>query len=94
MITAFGLVTLLMHGINNVITSIAPLYLRDKVNSGMLAGIMDGCCYVGSAISAYGLGGISDMFGGWEAVFKVVLIVCIVPIILTPIFVLIKRKNK
>lgn len=92
-IIAFGLVTMLMHGVNNVITSIAPLYLRENVNSGMLAGIMDGCCYIGSAISAYGLGGISDIYGGWNAVFIVLLSVCILPVVISPIFFILKKRK-
>ena len=64
----FALVSCLMSGVNNVVTSMVPLYWKDKINSGKTAGILNGFCYLGSTISSYGLGFISN-FGGWEAVF-------------------------
>ena len=51
----FGIVVFLMSAINNVIGNIAPLQLRDYVNAGAYAGIMNGFCYLGSASSSYGL---------------------------------------
>jgi hypothetical protein len=39
----------------------------------LLAGLIDGCCYLGSALSSFGLGAISDA-GGWDSVFLVLLI--------------------
>lgn len=65
----FGLVVLLMHAVNNVVTSMVPLYMRDQIDSGKLAGILNGACYVGSTIASYGLGMIADTSGGWNAVF-------------------------
>ena len=73
---SFGLISLFMHGVNNLITSMAPLYMRDRINSGMLAGILNGCCYVGSTISSYGLGVVADRFG-WNSIFLLLLFVCI-----------------
>ena len=35
-----------------------PLELRDRVNSGFLAGLMNSATYIGSTASAYGLGRI------------------------------------
>ena len=57
-----------MNSVNNVITAIAPLQLRDKLNSGVFAGVLNGFCYLGSTISSYGLGVIADG-GGWKLVF-------------------------
>lgn len=73
-IIVFGLISLFMHALNSVMTSLEPLLLRDKYDSGMLAGILDGCAYVGSALSSYGLGAISDRLGGWNGVFILLLI--------------------
>ncbi len=78
---AFGLISLFMHGTNSLITSIAPLYMRDKINSGLLAGVLNGCCYIGSTASSYGLGAIADNFG-WGSVFNLLLSVCIGAVIL------------
>jgi sugar phosphate permease len=45
------------------------------MTSGMLAGALNGFCYVGSTLSSYGLGALADNFG-WEAVFTVLTSVC------------------
>ena len=65
----FGIISLLMSGSNNVVTSILPLSLRDKANSGFVAGILNGCCYLGSTLSSVGLGALSDYFGEWQPIF-------------------------
>lgn len=81
MLICFGIVTLLMHAINNVITAIAPLGLRDKVDSGAIAGVLNGFCYLGSTVSSYGLGAVADA-KGWSAVFVLVFAICIASVII------------
>ena len=76
---SFGVVACLMSGVNNIVTSMAPLYWKDKLNSGRLAGILNGFCYLGSALSSYGLGLIADM-GGWNAVFWLLFSLCVVSV--------------
>lgn len=77
-LAAFGLISLFMYAVNNAITSMAPLYMRDKIDSGLLAGVLNGCCYVGSTISSYGLGSVADHFG-WNGVFRLLLAVSCIP---------------
>lgn len=81
-LAAFGLISLLMSGANNVVTSILPLSLRDKANSGFLAGILNGCCYVGSTFSSVGLGAISDHYGEWTPVFNLLLYLTIAVVLI------------
>ena len=71
----------LVSSLNSLLTSIFPLFMRGQVNSGLIAGILNGSCYVGSAISSYGLGVIADKFG-WASVFWVLLAFCFVIFIL------------
>ena len=78
---SLGLISCLMAGVNNVITSMVPLYWKDTVNSGLLAGVMNGFCYLGSAISAYGLGLVADN-GGWTFVFILLFSLCIFTVLL------------
>lgn len=68
LIICFAAVSLLASASNNVITSMAPLYMRETVNAGMLAGLLNGACYIGSTLSSYGLGSFADAYG-WDAVF-------------------------
>ena len=90
MVICFGIVMCMMHGVNNVITSIAPLKMRDKIEPGKNAGILNGFCYMGSTISAYGLGAIAD-HSGWDAVFNLLLTVCASGIFIGLIYMLYRK---
>lgn len=73
----FGAMACIMAAINNVITSIVPLYSRDKIDSGLSAGLLNTFCYVGSTMSTSLLGKIADT-KGWNDVFICILIFAIV----------------
>lgn len=89
---SFGIVSCLMSGVNNVITSMAPLYWKKRVNSGMLAGVLNGCCYLGSTISAYGLGTIADI-GGWNSVFYLLFGICALSTLLGVLYMALRKKS-
>ena len=67
-----GVVSCFAHGINSIMTSIMPFSMRDKVNPGFLAGLMNSAGYVGSTASAYGLGVIADRTD-WNTVMYILL---------------------
>ncbi len=73
LIALFGISAMLMSAVNNVITSIIPLYMRDRAHPGLLAGVLDTFCYVGSMLSTGLLGYISDI-SSWNGVFVCLLI--------------------
>lgn len=81
----FSLVSFLVGSSNSIITSIFPLQMKGKINSGMIAGVLNGCCYIGSTISSYGLGVVA-MHGGWLTVFYLMLGVCIAICVIGGIF--------
>ena len=87
---AFAALVFLMSASNNVITSILPFWLRDKANSGFVAGILNGCCYVGSTISSVGLGSIAENFG-WSIVFDIFLILTAVVVLYACIILIVKK---
>lgn len=78
---SFAIISCLMQGANNLITSVMPLYWKDKINSGMVAGIFNGCCYIGSMASSYGLGLVADLYG-WNSVFWLLFFVCAVAVVI------------
>lgn len=84
MLICLSVISLFTSGTNNIITSMLPLYYKDKANAGLLAGVLNGCCYVGSTLSSYGLGLIADNYG-WEVVFYVLIacaaICCVIALI-------------
>ena len=74
--------------------------MKGKVNSGLIAGVLNGFCYVGSTLSTYGLGAIADTAGGWTAVFYTLFFVCVFVVLIYLIYTLaigihkIRRKNE
>ena len=68
LLVLFGISAMLMSAVNNIITSIIPMYMRDSFNSGLLAGVLDTLCYVGSTLSTALLGYIADR-NSWTGVF-------------------------
>lgn len=80
MLIGLIVVNFLASSLNSLITSIFPLFMRGKVNSGLIAGILNGFCYLGSTISSYGLGTIADNFG-WIYVFWTLIGFCVITFI-------------
>lgn len=76
MIIGLVIVNFFASSLNSLITSIFPLFMRGKVNSGLFAGVLNGFCYVGSTISSYGLGAIADNYG-WANVFYTLVGFCL-----------------
>ena len=82
-------VNLMASSLNSLITSIFPIFMREKVNSGLFAGVLNSFCYVGSTISSYGLGLVADNFG-WISVFWLLIGCCIFACVVWLIYVCIK----
>ena len=74
-------VTLFVNGTNSTLTSIIPITYRDRFNSGLTAGLINACCYVGSALSQFALEGIAFQTG-WTVVFYILLGLCVVPLLM------------
>ncbi len=95
-LAGFTVVCFLVSACNSIITSVFPLFMKGKVNSGFIAGMLNGCCYLGSTIASYGLGEIADNFG-WITVFWVLLCVCAFVCVGALIYLCVKKflsKNK
>lgn len=89
----FALVYFLASSSNSTITSIFPLQMKGKINSGMIAGVLNGFCYVGSTISSYGLGLIADAWG-WSVMFFVLLGIAIAVFAATILFFACSKRRK
>ena len=101
----FTLVTFIVYSSNTLITSLFPMEMKGKINSGLIAGVLNGFCYVGSTLSTYGLGAIADAFTdkeakyyGWNEVFWTIFGICIVVSAAAIVYACIRRamtaKNK
>ncbi len=89
----FGAVACLMSAINNVITSVVPLYSRDKIDSGLAAGLLNTFCYVGSTLATSLLGKIADT-KGWNSVLLCILVFTAVSFVMCCASVVFKKINK
>ena len=87
----FIAVSLLVSACNSLITGVFPLFMRERVNSGLIAGILNGFCYVGSTLSSYGLGYIADT-GGWMPVFITLLVAVGIALLGAFVYEILKRK--
>lgn len=92
-LVVFMLVSCAMSGINAILTSVFPMECDEGVNKGLVAGLIDGFCYVGSAIASYGLGGVA-MGAGWDAVIYLLLAVCASAVVISMVFFFIKQGRK
>lgn len=79
--SCFIIVSLCCTAIANITCSHLPLFYRDRFDSGRMAGIGQGACYVGSTLSTYTLGYIADK-GGWYNVFLMLGIVIFASLVL------------
>ncbi|MBO7214862.1 MAG: MFS transporter, partial [Clostridia bacterium] len=92
-VLCFAIVYFLISSCNSVLTSIFPLFMKGKVNSGMIAGLINGFCYLGSAISSYALGAVADKTG-WNFVFWLLFAVCCLVVVIYLVYFLIKLVLK
>ena len=89
----FGGIACLMSAVNNVITSVVPLYSRDKIDSGFSAGLLNTFCYIGSTLATSMLGKIADT-NGWNDVFVCILIFTVVSFVVCFVSAVLNKKAK
>ncbi|MBQ2847035.1 MAG: MFS transporter [Clostridia bacterium] len=82
-----------MSMINNVITSMFALDYRRMLNAGFAAGLLNTFCYIGSTVTSYTLGAVSQNHG-WNAVFTIMLGVCVIAAVICFAGILSERKMK
>ena len=89
----FALVYFLVGSSNSTVTSIFPLQMKGKLNSGLIAGVLNGFCYVGSTISSYGLGLVADAWG-WSMVFYLLLGVALAVVAIAVVYTIVQACKK
>lgn len=89
-VLSFVVVTFVASCSNSNITSIFPLSMKGKGNSGLIAGLLNGFCYLGSTISSYGIGAVADAYG-WTAVFWLLFAVASFVVLLTVGYLVVKK---
>jgi OPA family glycerol-3-phosphate transporter-like MFS transporter len=61
-----AITTSAMHAINTMLISLLPMYFTRMRRVSTVSGMLNAVVYMGSALSAYGVGALSD-WGGWGA---------------------------
>ena len=89
---SFALSSLMMSAINNVITSLMPLQMRNVSDPGRIAGTTNAFCYVGSTISSYSLGALADA-SGWNGVFYLLLGLTLFSLLVCGVYLLFLKKR-
>ena len=84
----------MMAAINNVITSMFPLDNRDKMDSGLLAGMLDTLCYVGSSAAGILLGKMSQNLGWTSVLITIFALACAASVISLVCAVISKKRSK
>ena len=93
MLAGLIIMCFMASSLNSLITSIFPMFMREKLNAGLFAGVLNGFCYLGSTLSSYGLGVIADNYG-WTAVFFTLMGVCAAVCVVWCFYALVKRVHK
>jgi len=81
-----------MSMVNNVVTSVYPLDRRKIMSSGFVSGFLNSFCYVGSTVTSYSLGAISQNHG-WNGAFFVIFAVSALAVVLSAAGVITERKE-
>lgn len=80
--------------ITNNLTVQVPLLLKNKkFNSGLLAGLLNGFAYLGSAVSTYVLGIIADR-SEWNSIFVLFIILSLVCLVLGIVYYIMRSRKK
>jgi len=92
-IISLAIISCAMSGISCIITSAIPTTMRGTVNTGLVAGVINSCCYIGSALATYLLGYIAQS-SGWTSVFWVVFAISIAGMIVMSTGIIAKQVKK
>lgn len=58
-----ALLTGCMHGVNLILICMVPSFFKERGNVSTVSGVLNACTYIGSAVSAYGIAGLSESLG-------------------------------
>ena len=91
-IILFSVEAMMMAIAANTTTIQVPLTFKGKFDAGFLAGVLNGACYVGTALATYVLGALADN-GGWTSAFILLAGLAAVSVIIAAVYLLIDRKK-
>ena len=84
----------MMAAVNNVITSMFPLDNRDKMDSGLLAGLMDTVCYAGSSLAGVLLGVIMEKSAGEGILITIFSFAAVAALVCMTFYIATRKRQK
>ena len=91
-IITLTLACLAMSIVSHLTSVHVPLMFEGKINAGFLAGLLNGCCYLGTALSTYGLGSIVDV-SGWVGAFVFLMAITGISLVVSIIYLIIHKAR-
>ncbi len=88
----FAVVTCLIYGVSNIVTSLIPFGMKKYANVGGISALLDAFCYVGSTVATYAFGALRDAHG-WQAVLILITALSLACGVITIVGGLLARKN-
>lgn len=58
-----ALLTGCMHGVNLILICMVPSFFKNRGHVSTVSGVLNSCTYIGSAVSTYGIAGLSQTLG-------------------------------
>ena len=89
----FAVMYLMLMAISNITTSIIPFACRSRGNVGGVSALLDSCCYLGSMISTYGLGYVSEQYG-WMRVMVLIAVIAGVSVVICGLAALLAKRDE
>ena len=89
----FAVMYLMLMAISNITTSIIPFACRSRGNVGGVSALLDSCCYLGSMISTYGLGYVSEQYG-WMRVMVLIAVIAGVSILICAVAAILAKRDE
>lgn len=83
-VTMSTIVSASMHGVNLILTCMIPQYFSKTGRVAFIAGLINSCTYLGSALSGYGFAALAALIGwggtivGWAIICAVACVICLV----------------
>lgn len=82
-VTMSTIVSASMHGVNLILTCMVPQYFSKTGRVAFIAGLINSCTYLGSALSGYGFAALAALIGwggtivGWAIICALACIICL-----------------
>lgn len=91
-IILFTIEAVVMGIVSHTTTVQVPLTFKGKFDAGFLAGILNGSCYIGTAVATYALGYVADA-SGWTGALILLIGITVFSALLALVYIIINKQG-